>query len=221
MIPLGDDVRKKSTPLVTMMLVAANVIAFVYSLLSDFDRMVLNSGFKPVYLFELSRLETLLTSLFLHAGLAHLAGNMIFLYIFGRSVEDRLGALTYFTLYLISGIAGNLLHAASLLLLPSQLLAKELETPLVGASGAISGVIGAYVVLYPHSRIFTLVPFYYVIVIRVPARLYVLAWFIYQIAIGVLSLRLPISIAAWAHVGGFFAGALLASAVQKSRSTAL
>lgn len=221
MIPLKDDIRKKSTPFITIMLVAANVIAFAYSLLSDFDQLILKSGFKPIYLFEHRRFETLLTSLFLHAGMAHLAGNMIFLYIFGRSVEDRLGALTYFALYLLSGITGNLLHTTAVLLMPSQLLVKELDTPLVGASGAISGVIGAYVVFYPHSRILTLVPFYYVIMIRIPARLYVLVWFIYQIAIGVLSLRLPVSIAAWAHVGGFFAGSLLALAIQRSRSTTL
>lgn len=216
MIPVGDDVRRKSTPVATYLLILGNTAAFVYSLVRGFDYVVSNYGFKPAYLLEGVRAETLLTSLFLHGGVAHLVGNMLFLYIFGRSVEDRLGLLPYFLLYLASGVAGNLLHTAAVLLMPLSLVGGELLRPLIGASGAISGAVGAYIVFFPDSRILTLIPYYYIIIVRIPARFYVLAWFAYQLAIGVAGLGYPLTVAAWAHIGGFAAGAAVALALERS-----
>jgi membrane associated rhomboid family serine protease len=214
-IPVGDDVRRRAAPAATYTLIAGNVAAFAYSLARGFEYVVSSYGFKPAYLLEGVKLETLLTSLFLHGGFAHLAGNMLFLYIFGRSVEDRLGPLPYFLLYLASGVAGCLLHSAAVLLMPPSLVAGELARPLIGASGAISGVLGAYVVFFPEARVLTLVPYYYIVLLRVPARFYVLAWFAYQLALGAAGLGYPLAVAAWAHVGGFAAGAAAALALER------
>lgn len=207
--------RRRSRSIVTMLLIASNVAAFAYSLAAGFERVVLENGFKPIYILEMSKLETLLTSLFLHGDPAHLVGNMLFLFIFGRSVEDKFGTLQFFALYILSGIAGSLLHLAALLLLPPPILITQLSVPLIGASGAISGVVGAYILLYPHARIMTLIPFYYVIMLRVPAQYFVLIWFIYQLMIGVASLKQPLAIAAWAHVGGFAVGAATALVLRR------
>ena len=211
MLPYGDDMVKKSTPVITYFLIASNVLVFVYSLVRGLEYVVVTFGFKPYYLERMIGLETLLTSLFVHAGPAHIAGNMLYLFVFGRSVEDRLGPLRYVALYLVCGLAGNVLHTLSLYLLPPSIAKAALRMPLVGASGAISGVVGAYVVFYPYSRIKTLITLYYVAVVRVPARLYVLLWFIYQLVLGVVSLGYPLAVAAWAHIGGFATGAGLAA----------
>ena len=216
MIPVGDDVKRRSAPAATYILVAGNVAAFLYSLVRGFEYVISSYGFKPAYLLEGVRAEALLTSQFLHGDLAHLAGNMLFLYIFGRSVEDKLGPLSYLLLYLASGVAGCLLHSAAVLSMPPNLAAAELARPLIGASGAISGIIGAYIVFYPEARVLTLVPFYYIILLRIPARLYALAWFAYQLAIGAIGLGYPLTVAAWAHVGGFAVGAAAALALGRS-----
>lgn len=204
-----------------MLLLASNVAAFLYSLSVGFEHVLLENSFRPAYLFESVRLETVLTSLFLHASIAHLVGNMLFLYVFGRTVEDAFGALPFFALYTASGFAGTLLHVAMLLLLPPSALSAELERPLVGASGAVSGIVGAYVALYPHARIATLIPFYYILVIRVPVRYYVFFWYLYQLTLGVVSLRQPLTIAAWAHIGGFAAGAAVAILYRRVTSRTL
>jgi membrane associated rhomboid family serine protease len=214
-IPVGDDIKRRTAPVATYLLILSNAAAFAYSLARGLEYVVSSYGFKPAYLLEGVRVETLLTSLFLHGGVAHLAGNMVFLYIFGRSVEDRLGSLSYFLLYLASGVAGNILHTAAVLLMPPSLVKGELVRPLVGASGAISGAVGAYIVFFPDSRILTLIPYYYIVLVRIPARFYVLAWFAYQLAIGVTGLGYPLTVAAWAHIGGFAAGAAAALAVER------
>ncbi len=219
MIPLGDDVRRRGPYVATLVLIAANVVAFLLSAFYGVELTAERSGFRPVYLLAHRRLETILTSLFLHADILHLAGNMVYLFIFGRSVEGRLGPLLLFLTYIASGVAGALLHSAATFVLPPQ-LARELVRPLIGASGAISGLLGAYTVFYPHARVATLVPFYYILVIRVPARFYVAAWFAYQLAVGLVGLRQPLQVAAWAHVGGFAAGAAIALALEGVTSTA-
>lgn len=215
MVPVGDEVRRRSFPALTYVLITCNVLVFVYSMLRGLEAVVGDYGFRPKYLLTASRLETLFTSLFVHGGPAHLAGNMLFLYIFGRSVEDRLGPLRFTLLYLLSGVAGNVVHAASAYLMLGPLAARGLYAPAVGASGAISGVMGAYIVFYPRMRVKTLLMLYYVVVLRVPAYLYVLAWFAYQLLTGLVSLGIPLTIAAWAHIGGFAAGAALAFVAQR------
>lgn len=211
MFPIGDEIRRRTTPILTYFLMLSNVLVFAYSLMRGINTLIDLYGYRPIYLAQLARLETLFTSLFLHGGVEHLVGNLLFLYVFGRSVENEVTPLTFILLYLASGLAGNLLHTASVFLLPE----AELVKPVIGASGAISGIIGAYIVLRPHARIKTVVMYYYLLIVRIPARFYVLIWFVYQLAIGVISLGFPLGIAAWAHVGGFAAGAAIGSLTRE------
>ncbi len=211
MFPIGDEIRGRTTPILTYFLALSNVLVFAYSLTRGMSVLIDLYGYRPIYLAQLARLETLFTSLFLHGGIEHLVGNLLFLYVFGRSVENEVAPLRFIVLYLASGLAGNLLHTAFVYLLPE----AELVKPVIGASGAISGIIGAYIVLRPYARIKTVVVYYYLLILRIPARFYVLIWFIYQLAIGVISLGFPLGVAAWAHVGGFAAGAAIGSLTRR------
>lgn len=217
MFPIDDETRKKTTPVLTYFLLLSNALVFVYSLTRGIDVFIDSYGYKPIYLGQCIRLETLFTSLFLHGGIEHLIGNLLFLYVFGRSVEDEVAPLPFIMLYLVSGLAGNLLHTASVYLLSPSLTGIELAKPVIGASGAISGILGAYIVLRPHARIKTVVVYYYLLLLHIPVRFYVLIWFLYQLAIAILSLGFPLGIAAWAHVGGFAAGAAISTLIKKSK----
>lgn len=208
MFPVGDDRRRFETPLVTYSIIAICTAVFFYSLYRGLYWMIDKYGFKPIYLFTGVKLTTLLTCILLHGDPLHLAGNMIYLYAFGRSVEDRLGSLRFTALFLLSGIAGSLVYTASILVLPGQAFLDALTRPLIGASGSISGILGAYTALYPHSRIKTgILVLYYIIFVMIPLKYYLIFWFIYQLLLGVISLRTALPVAIWAHLGGFAIGA--------------
>jgi membrane associated rhomboid family serine protease len=152
--------------------------------------------------------------MFLHGGWFHLISNMWALYIFGDNVEDRLGPMRYLLFYLVCGVVAALAHVYS------QPLSN---VPVVGASGAISGVLGAYLVLYPRARVISLVPLWIVPwFIEIPAVFYLGFWFFSQLFSGLLSLGMPIStyggVAWWAHVGGFIAGLLLVKILEQKRT---
>jgi membrane associated rhomboid family serine protease len=151
------------------------------------------------------RLYTLFTSMFLHADLLHLGGNMLFLYVFGDNVEDAFGHGRYLVFYLLSGIAANVTF------IWAQLLSGDLKgllIPAIGASGAIAGVLGAYLILYPKARILTLVFIGWIYILPLPAVLFLGFWFVYQLLYGMLTLGVEAvtGIAYWAHIGGFVAG---------------
>ena len=150
---------------------------------------------------------TLFTSMFIHGGIFHFAGNMMFLWVFGDNVEDWLGHFKYLVFYFLAGIAA----ALSQLAIDSHSL-----TPLIGASGAISGVMGAYMLLYPFNRINTLIIFYFIVVFRLPAVGLLSLWFLWQLVQGVSSLAVSdqVSVAFFAHVGGFVAGAIMVAALK-------
>jgi membrane associated rhomboid family serine protease len=157
-------------------------------------------------------MATLFTSMFVHAGWLHLLSNMLYLWIFGDNVEDNVGHFGFLILYILSGLAGAFAHI---------LFNPDSTIPTVGASGAISGVLGAYVVLYPAGRIRTLMfipPF--ITFVRVPALLLIGFWFFMQLMGGLASLETPQAsgVAFWAHVGGFVAGVLLVNLLRKRRS---
>jgi membrane associated rhomboid family serine protease len=148
--------------------------------------------------------------MFLHGGWFHLIGNMLFLYIFGDNVEDRMGHFKYIIFYLISGLAAAF----------TQIIINIYSTiPMVGASGAISGVLGAYILFFPHSRILTLVPiFFFIQIVEIPAVIFLLIWFIIQFFSGVASLAATQNtggVAFWAHIGGFVVGLILSRFFQK------
>jgi membrane associated rhomboid family serine protease len=137
--------------------------------------------------------------MFLHANIIHLGGNMLFLYVFGDNVEDAFGRVRYATFYFVSGIAASLAHIFSVVGTGGEIL------PTIGASGAISGVLGAYLILYPRAKILSLVFFFWITIIAVPAVAFLGFWFVYQFLYGVV-LDPTGGVAYWAHIGGFLAG---------------
>jgi membrane associated rhomboid family serine protease len=205
MIPLSDSERSYSALVVTMALIVVNVLVFLYEV--SLDSYSLNYLFAR-YGIVPARFEyiDLLTSMFLHGGWLHLIGNMWFLWIFGDNVEDLLGHGRFLLFYLLCGVAAGLTHVA---------IAPDSRIPTVGASGAIAGVMGAYMVRFPRSTITTLVPvFVFLTTVEVPAALMLMYWFIIQLFSGVGSIGYTSAMrgggVAWfAHVGGFLAGALL------------
>lgn len=212
MIPLRDDEAPRRLTLVNTLLIVVNVAVFLLELeLAHWGRrglvryaMVPNLVAHPAWLHPLHALRilaTLLTSIFLHAGLLHLAGNMLYLFIFGPALEGRMGARRYLTFYLCGGIAASLAMVA---------MGPESRVPVIGASGAIAGVLGAYFVLYPRGRITTILPlFVFIQMVEVPAVFYLLAWFAVQLYAGISAgAEGPLvgGVAWWAHVGGFLFG---------------
>jgi len=204
MIPLRSSERVYSRTLVTALLIAANVIVFLYqNTLSYYqlDRFVYNWGIVPDDL----RLITLLTSMFLHGGWLHLLGNMLFLWVFGRNLEDLIGGGRFLAFYLVCGLAAAIV----------QVIANPYaRVPTIGASGAIAGVMGAYLIKFPRSHIDTLVLlFIFFTRLSIPAPFYLLFWFAMQFVSGFESIGqrnyMGGGIAYFAHIGGFVAGILL------------
>lgn len=234
MIPLKDDAPRLGTPYITYSLLAINVVVFLFELLvgsggrQQLDQFIFQFGLVParvtVSMFNggyvpwdlIYKLGTrfvppaaaylpIFTSMFLHGSWLHLIFNMLALWIFGDNVEDHLGHFLYLTLYLLSGIGAALVHIAFNL---------GSAVPTVGASGAIAGVMGAYFVLFPRARVLTLVPFFFVFFLWLPAWIVLGFWFVAQFLSGAatsISSHNPNAggVAVWAHVGGFVVGILL------------
>jgi len=215
-IPLKDTQRSRRRPIVNWILIAANLLVFMYEvalpdrLLAMFTvrygvipRALLSPGsFRPGSLAIYAGWPSLLTSLFIHAGWVHLLGNMLYLYIFGDNVEDRLCRGNYLVFYLVCGAISSIGHIAS---------APGSTTPTVGASGAIAGVLGAYFIMYPRARVLALVPVgFFLSLMEVPAIVFLFLWFITNLFSGMASLGAPVGggVAWWAHIGGFVAGML-------------
>ena len=203
MFPLRDVIPSRTTPFVTVMIIVLNVLAFLYE--QSFDAQGLDVflgtwGFVPAVF----SWPTILSSMFLHGGLWHLAGNMWSLWIFGDNVEDRLGHLRYAGFYVLCGVIAAVAHALS---------QPGSPVPTIGASGAIAGIMGAYFVLYPRSRVLTLIfLIFYIDVVEIPAVVFLGFWFVMQLVSGVGALAATSGqaaggIAFWAHVAGFAAGA--------------
>lgn len=207
MFPLYDTLRTRRFPLVNWLLIALNAIVFYYELqLGDqgLFRFVNTWGLIPRRFIAdpTQAWMTVFTSMFLHGGWFHILSNMWILIIFGDNIENRLGGGLYFVFYLMSGIAAAALQT---------FLLSTSETPMIGASGAIAGVLGAYLILYPQARIASLVPIIFIFtVVEVPATLFLGFWFVSQLFSGWLSLQGANvdSVAWWAHIGGFVFGML-------------
>ena len=209
MIPLRDEIPTRRIPIVNYMLITANIIVFVLMWLARpyQDALVYKFAMIPSNYtngVDLGDVMDIFTSMFMHAGLLHIGGNMLYLWIFGDNVEDRLGSARYLMFYLVGGVAASLLH---LLTNPGS------QIPTVGASGAIAAVLGAYLVLYPGSRIVTYVPLgHFARLTRMPAIIVLSLWFILQLFDGVAALDGADvgGVAVWAHIGGFVAGIVIA-----------
>jgi membrane associated rhomboid family serine protease len=201
-IPLKDVIPSRTVPVVTILLITLNALAFLFEL-------SLPNGVLEVFLRVYGVVPgdfnslTLLTSMFLHGGWLHFLGNMLYLWIFGDNVEDQLGHGRFVFFYILCGMAAGLAHV---FMNPQSLV------PTIGASGAIAGVMGAYFVLYPHSRILALLPlFIFWEIIEVPAIFFLGIWFVMQFFSGVGSIAMGArassgGVAFWAHVAGFLAG---------------
>jgi len=208
MIPLRDENPTQTFSYMTVFLIVLNFLVFFYEvylggLLEVAIRPYTLIPYNFINYFGFDQLITLITCMFFHGSLFHLLGNMLYLWIFGNNVEDVLGHFRFLLYYLLCGIFASLVHIFTN---PSSTI------PTIGASGAISGVLGAYFVLFPQARIVTLVPiFYFIRIIRIPAFYFLGLWVFFQIISGLLSLGSSFEegIAWFAHVGGFFAGVLL------------
>jgi len=222
MLPLQDTIRARSMPVVNWLIIAANVFVFlIEASLGPRQLEVFITRFGVVAWRFLTvdgsrQFATLFTSMFLHGGWFHLISNMWALYIFGDNIEDRMGHFRYLLFYLLCGVAAGLAHIFT---------GPTSRVPTVGASGAISGVMGAYLVLFPYSRVLTLVPlFFFFDIIAIPALLYIGFWFVSQLFNGLFALAVagPFGtyggVAWWAHVGGFIAGVLLVKLFERRRS---
>ncbi|GAB6158469.1 rhomboid family intramembrane serine protease [Desulfotomaculum varum] len=213
MIPLKDNIPSRSFPFVTLLLIALNTLAWLYelSLGPYMDDLILFFGVTPVQLFHMSlgdQLFVMTTAMFLHGSWMHFLGNMLYLWIFGDNVEDRMGKLRFLLFYLITGYLATLAHVISD---PSS------ASPLIGASGAIAGVLGGYFILYPYARVLTLIPiFIFIQIIQIPAFYFLGFWFLLQIFNQTFSLPGTQSVAFLAHIAGFAAGALLVKRFQKT-----
>lgn len=204
-IPLRDINPTRRVPYVTYTIIALNLAMFVYQFIeltpTQNQEFVHQHGVIPYYLLSGygPSLSTPLSSMFMHGGLGHLVSNMWFLHVFGDNVEDALGRLRYILFYVFTGVVAVFAHA---------LLQPLSQLPLVGASGAISGVLGAYVLLYPRARVVTFVPFFFFF--ELPAFFFILIWFSLQVFSGFdsLSSTQTAGVAFSAHVGGFIAGLL-------------
>ena len=209
MIPLKDDIRSRSFPLVNSLLIAANILVFLYeaTLGAGVADFIGRYGLVPAQLVGHwpAGWGKVFSSMFIHGGWEHIIGNMLYLFIFGDNVEDALGHLTYLSFYLLCGAA-----AAG-----SQVLSDLGSTlPMVGASGAVAGVLGAYLLLYPRAGVLTLIPLgFFIRVVKIPALVVLGFWIVLQVLFGLYSLPLAGQgqggVAWFAHIGGFAAGLLL------------
>lgn len=215
MIPLRDDNPTKILPIVTVGLIALNVLVFLYQIslgpragelfvyqFGAIPAVVFGSRSLPSELVAIPASFTVGTSMFLHGGFMHLIGNMLYLWIFGNNVEDAMGHGRFLMFYLITGLAASMSHF---------LTDVTSLIPTIGASGAISGVLGAYILLYPHAQVLVLIPLgFFTRLVYVPAGLVLGFYFVLQILQGTLSLGREGGGVAWfAHIGGFLTGLVL------------
>ena len=229
MIPLRDTIPRRTVPFVMRLILVANVAGFVLEMLQGdrLDAFVNTFAFVPARLFHPglfpgwttgATVVTIFTAMFLHGGLLHLAGNMLFLWIFADNVEDALGHGRFLLFYLVCGVGATLVQG---------FLAPASTIPNLGASGAIAGVLGAYFVLYPRARVVTMVPLFVLFpLVEIPAGLYLLGWFLMQFWMGSSQLASAGhgmeqgGVAFWAHVGGFLVGVAWALLFRAKRAPA-
>lgn len=205
MFPISDSEKSARFPLITLFLIALNIYVFFQEMsVPNVDAFITEYALIPSQI-DFNNVQSLfafVTSMFLHGGIFHIVSNMWFLYIFGDNVEGRFGRFGFLMLYLFAGVVGNF----------AQYILNTTSTiPMLGASGAVSGVLGAYYLLFPHSKIKTIVVlFFFLTVVQIPAVIYLLYWFVLQLFQGVSSLSTLTTqtggVAFWAHIGGFLTG---------------
>lgn len=219
MIPLRDNIPSRTRPWVNYLIIFVNIGIFLYEIaLLDaglLEKFIFHWGFVPSFFLSnpLAKIPTLFSAMFLHGGVTHLGGNMLYLWIFGDNVEDWYGHWRYLIFYLLCGLAASF----------GQMVTNiHSKMPMIGASGAIAGVLGSYFLLYPTARVLTLIPFgFFMRMVEVPAFFLLGFWFILQMMSGTLSLGGQAGgVAWWAHIGGFLAGVVLVliSRIRRGRT---
>ncbi|MGQ9534654.1 MAG: rhomboid family intramembrane serine protease [bacterium] len=208
MIPLKDEIKSYSKPIITYLILTANILIYLYELTlgSDREAFIYQFGAIPYDLFNPAGINsylTVFTSMFIHANFMHILGNMLFLWVFADNVEDRFGHTIFTLFYLICGIGAVFLHSITT---PSS------RIPMVGASGAISGIMGAYIVFFPRARILSLIPVgFFLRITYLPSVFFIGMWFFYQFVLGFASMGVSGGgVAYFAHIGGFVIGLLFA-----------
>ena len=223
MLPLRDNVPTRSRPLVTYALIVANILVWVLYQLPDLQGSVDELAYHPCEVegscptIGQGWLLTVFTSMFMHGGWAHLLGNMLFLWIFGNNLEDALGRVRFLLFYVLGGIAATAVQSFVTLSYASEL---EGTIPNVGASGAISAVLGGYLVLLPRAKVLTIIVF---VLREIPAAFFLLFWFGFQLLDGSASIAHPEQgggVAFFAHIGGFVFGALTVKLLQQRQPLA-
>lgn len=211
MLPVRDFRPTRIFPVVTYTIIGMNIVVFIGELLLDgmgyLDWFYYEFAVIPASIMEGERLYTLFTSMFMHSGVFHILFNMLYLYIFGNNIEDSMGSGRFFIFYFLCGLIATAAHIYT---------DPQSPIPTLGASGAIAGVLGAYMVLFPRERVDALLGYVY---LRVPAIVVLLTWFILQLFSGILSLGQmgEGGIAFFAHIGGFIAGAILIFIFRKRK----
>ncbi|OGH11769.1 MAG: hypothetical protein A2857_04730 [Candidatus Levybacteria bacterium RIFCSPHIGHO2_01_FULL_36_15] len=215
MFPISDSAKSKRLPFVSIFIIALNIYIFYKELtVPSMAAFIESYALIPSYvnLTDISSLAPFVTAIFLHGGFLHIISNMWFLWIFGDNVEGYLGHFNYFLFYLFAGVMGNILQYV---FFPSA------QIPMLGASGAISGILGAYYVLFPHSKVKTLLfIFIFITIIEIPAVIYLFYWFFIQLFSGITTLASIAQggVAFWAHVGGFLTGVITATTFRNKQS---
>lgn len=220
MIPFKDDNPTRHFPLITITIIAANIAIYILQILSPSDpgKVAFAYGAVPHFLLTFKTVQpvhpvmTVFTSMFMHGGLLHLGTNMLYLWIFGNNIEDRLGYVRFILFYLLCGFAAAYAHALSN---PVSVI------PMIGASGAVAGILGAYILLFPHAKVHTLIFFvFFVQVVRLPAIFVIGFWILIQVINGLISNGQATQggIAWFAHIGGFVFGILMITFFIKKRS---
>lgn len=215
MFPISDSINSKSFPFFNILLIIITSYIFIQQLLApSFEGFIAQYALIPshVNFSDISTLTPFVTAIFLHGGWLHILSNMWFLWVFGDDVEGYLGHLTYLFVYFITGIFGNLLQ---------YFFIQHSPIPTLGASGAVAGILGAYYILFPHSKVKTLLflPFFFFLtLVNIPAPYWLGLWFLLQLISGAFSLTASVvggGVAFWAHIGGFIAGMLFAKLFRK------
>lgn len=211
MIPLRDDNPREHFPFVNSLFIALNLAIFFHQFFlspADGEAFIQSYGAIPQEIVTRGTYSDIFTSMFLHGGVMHLLGNLLYLFIFGDNVENLMGSLRYFFFYAVCGLGAALAHILS---------DANSAVPMVGASGAISGVLGAYMVGYPRARVLVFFPIFFIF--RVPALIVLGVWFMNQVLEGILSVGVNLSggIAWFAHIGGFLLGVILVKFFEKKK----
>ncbi len=220
MIPYKDDNPTSTTPFVTVGIIALNILVFLYEIVSPsgMEKFVYTYGAIPNYILTFEKVQpihpalTIFSAMFMHGGVFHIAGNMLYLWIFGNNIEDKVGHIRFIFFYIFCGIISAYANA---------LTDPQSHIPMIGASGAISGVLGAYLLLFPRAMVHTLVFLgFFVTVIKIPALVVIGFWAIIQLINGLISTGLAREggIAWFAHIGGFLTGLLTIKLWQPKRT---